>query len=628
MSNENPKFDRRSFIKASLAVAGAAGLNGFVGETQASTDTSNTSSLSGKPNILIITVDEQRYPTVYESTELSAFRKSYLKTQEALRQNGIEFQRHYTGSVACVPSRTTLYTGHYPSLHGVANTDGTAKAAFDADMFWLDPNSVPTMGNYFKAAGYRTFYKGKWHVSHVDLMVPGSRETLTSYDDNGERDADKEARFLAADRMAAFGFTGWIGPEPHGSDPLKSASSAKGKSGRDAATSSQMIDLLNSLETDNDDTPWLAVCSFLNPHDIALYGMFTRLGTSAQNTWDFSVDTEVPQQLFNAQFTQTRSDNLKNKPTCQASYREQYRKMFQPTAADNDYYRLYYQLHKDVDEEMAKVYQALKNSRFYNDTIVVFTSDHGDLLGSHGGLHQKWFTAYEEALRVPLIFSYPALYQQPETSDLLTSHVDILPTLLGLAGLDADGLREEMQADFSDALPLVGKDISEVILQKAPASTLDEPIYFMTDDDPSRGSNPVNFIGLSYASVKQPGHIETVVTKLSDSLWKYSRYFDNPQYWSDPGTPGDQGVQDETLQEIGNKSKPGSYLVKSKKTVKVSAIADEFEMYNLSSDPMELNNLAGKSQFSAIEAQLKTLLSQQRETKRLSPSSGSVPGQS
>lgn len=627
MSDDTLSADRRQFLKAGVAAASLAGLSRLAaGEAQAATN-GTAQSLAGKPNILVIMVDEQRYPTVYESAELAAFRGAYLKTQEALRQTGIEFHRHYTASVACVPSRTCFYTGHYPSLHGVANTDGTAKSADDPDMFWLTPNGIPTLGNYFQTAGYRTYYKGKWHISHADLTVPGTRQTLASYDADGNRDPQKEALYLAAKRLENFGFTGWIGPEPHGTDPMNSASSAAGKKGRDEAIAGQTIDLLDQLEADSDTTPWLVVCSLLNPHDIATYGFFTRLAAAAQGTWDFSAGDNVPQQVFDAKFPLTRTDKLKNKPRCQASYRKAYRKVFQPTRATSDYYRLYYQLHQDVDEQIARVYDRLKSSRFFQNTIVLFTSDHGDLLGSHGGLHQKWYTAYEEALHVPLIVSYPALYPQPASTDILTSHVDILPTLLGLAGLDAESLRQQMQNDFTDARPLVGKDVSAAILGKATPDSLDAPVYFMTDDDPSRGLNQQNLIGLSYTAVKQPSHIETVIARLSGGLWKYSRYFDNPQYWSAPGTPGQRGIQDETVQEIGNKDDPGVYQVAFKKRVKVTPAPEEFELYNLSADPMELVNLAGETAVASIEAQLKTLLAQQCAAKRLTPVSGTVPGQ-
>ena len=107
------------------------------------------------PNILLIMTDEERYPPPYESDAVTAFRKSHLTARESIRSSGVEFHRHYAGSTACTPSRATLFTGQYPSLHGVSSTDGAAKQTTDPDMSWLDPNSVPTLGDWFRAGGYR-----------------------------------------------------------------------------------------------------------------------------------------------------------------------------------------------------------------------------------------------------------------------------------------------------------------------------------------------------------------------------------------------------------------------------------------------------------------------------------------
>ena len=139
------------------------------------------------------------------------------ETQELLRRSGIEFHRHYAASVACVPSRASLYTGQYPSLHGVTQTTGAAKSAPDPSVFWLDPNNVPTMGEYFRTGGYRTFWHGKWHGSDADLLTPGTHNPITSYDDQtGVPDPKKVAQYRVTDRLNPYGFTGWIGPEPHG----------------------------------------------------------------------------------------------------------------------------------------------------------------------------------------------------------------------------------------------------------------------------------------------------------------------------------------------------------------------------------------------------------------------------
>ena len=110
-----------------------------------------------RPNILVIMTDEERYPPIYEDEALRRFRREQLPGQQALRARACEFHRHHAASSACAPSRASLFTGHYPTLHGVRATDGAAKSARDPNMFWLEPNTVPTLGHYFQAAGYRTF---------------------------------------------------------------------------------------------------------------------------------------------------------------------------------------------------------------------------------------------------------------------------------------------------------------------------------------------------------------------------------------------------------------------------------------------------------------------------------------
>ncbi len=103
-------------------------------------------------------------------------------------------------------------------------------------------------------------------------------------------------------------------------------------------------------------------------------------------------------------------------------------------------------------------------SRFKDDTIVVFTSDHGDVLGAHHYLSQKMFEAYEETVRVPLIIWNKQLFSGPRSVDALTSHADLAPTLLGLAGIDPEPIRQQLARDHSDARPFVGRDLSPLIL--------------------------------------------------------------------------------------------------------------------------------------------------------------------
>ena len=136
---------------AASAAAAAAGLVAAESPTAAQAQNTRPQApfrprgrLRQRPNFLVILADEYRFPVVYESAELRRFRSRYLTAEESLRDDGLEFANHYVMSAACVPSRASIFTGQYPSLHGVSQTTGAAKSSFENDMYWLDPNTAPT----------------------------------------------------------------------------------------------------------------------------------------------------------------------------------------------------------------------------------------------------------------------------------------------------------------------------------------------------------------------------------------------------------------------------------------------------------------------------------------------------
>jgi len=632
-SNDATALTRRRFLQGSMAAAAPVSMAFSPASEAATTQTE-------RPNILIILCDQMRFPPVYESDDTKKFRQDYLTFQNTLRGNGIEFQRHYAASAACVPSRASILTGHYPSLHGVSQTYGGAKEAADPEVFWLDPNTVPTFGNYFREAGYRTYWRGKWHVSDADMLVPGTHTSLVSFDPNtGEPDPEKEALYTAADRLDPYGFSGWIGPEPHGSDPIKDSGSSvpPPNQGRDVGYAQQTVKLIQELDDDRGSAPWLVVSSFVNPHDIGVYGLWANLGYLPG--FEFYIEQDVvPQEPFDlAMFGQTLTDDLDKKPSAQKSCQESYNRWMDPIINNpltlHRYYRYYYQVHKNVDQEMMKVMQALLGSRFRDNTIVIFTSDHGEMLGSHHLMHQKMYQAYDETIRVPLIVWSPKLFEGPRAIENLTNHIDLAPTLLGLAGIDPEPIRQKLSQNHSDARPFVGRDLTPIISGQVDPARVNDPVYFMTEDDPSRGPNKNNWMGFAYNSVDQPNHIETVVARLSDGkVWKYSRYFDNPQFWSSPGTPGiDSGAEDVVLDRKDPIPDPEVdrelMLLKYQVTVKATPKPDEFEMYNVTDDPMELDNRYNQARYSGQQAVLAQLLAKQCKQKRLTPCSGDVLGQ-
>jgi arylsulfatase A-like enzyme len=576
-----------------------------------------------RPNILFIMVDEMRYPTSYETKAIKEWRNKYLTAQKRLKKEGVEFINHYTGSTACAPARATIFTGQYPTLHGVSQTNGAAKSAHDPDMFWLDPNTVPDMGDYFKELNYKTLYKGKWHISEADIIIPGTTNSLPSYNQNGTINEINTEIYRNANKLKDFGFNGWIGPEPHGPNPLNSGSSSSQEvNGRDIVYVDEVIELLQELGKCKKSNPWLMVASLVNPHDITLWGEFT----SKLPVFNFDIDPSVP----NIPPAPTANEDLSTKPKCQASYKERYQEGFQPTIDNKTYRQLYYSLNLTADRNVNKILDALDANHLTDDTIVVFTSDHGDYLGAHG-LFQKWYTAYEEAIHVPLIIRFPSKIQtslKGKQIDSLTSHLDILPTLLGLVNADTQSIQKNMKTSFTEVRPFVGHNLTPLIYGKI---CKNKPQLFITDDNVLLGYNMTTLTGKAYQPVRQPASIQTIITEMhshkyhetNKKIWKYSRYYDNPQFWTNPNTSNVITIKSPTtiLPENNN-----NIQVSTETTItETKPFPDEFELYCLTDDPFETTNLANPKyatkESKQIQKVLAEMLTQQVNKKCLKPSS-------
>ena len=561
--------------------------------------------MSPRPNVLLVMTDQQRYPPVYERDEVRRFRRQHCVGAERLRENGVSFLRHYPMSAACAPSRASLLTGQYPSLHGVTQTDGLAKNADSADMSWLAPDAVPTLGDWFRAGGYRTFYKGKWHASHAHLSDPDGNGELLSIDGDGKPIESNIDAYLKADLLDEYGFSEWVGPEPHGLGKHNTGTV------KDVFTADETIALLQRLDADGDERPWLTVCSLVNPHDDSLFGL---LGLAQGLRYH-------PRSVPKVGQAPTRHEDLSTKPSCQQSYVDAWGTILAPQPWLETHLRFYYQLQATVDVQITRVLDALRASDAYENTIVIFTSDHGDMQGAHGGMHEKWHNAYEEAIHVPFIVSSPLLGGGRRELDVPTNHADLVPTLLGLAGIDPDATLARLRVDHSEAHPLVGRDLSEAIRSAEPAAP-SAPVLFMTDDEisegPERSRSPFQRIARRakfYQHIAQPNHIETVIAEVDidgePHLVKFSRYHDNQQYWTLPAE------RDERLH--------------GRSTITVTdPEPDEYELYDLTLDPHEERNLAhpthADDRSRALQQSMLTLLVEQLTAKRATPAAGETPG--
>jgi arylsulfatase A-like enzyme len=347
----------------------------------------------------------------------------------------------------------------------VTQTDGLGKAHDDSRLRWLRRGEVPTLGNWFRAAGYDTHYDGKWHISHADLIDSGTGQSLDTNDDNGVVDPAAVQRYLDADPLGPYGFSGWVGPEPHGAK-LSNAGIR-----RDPLIADRVVAWLEHRYAARragdpaSQRPFLLVASFVNPHDIVLFPGWARrnpLGPSPL------APPPVPA-------APTAEEDLSTKPAAQIAFREAYYSGYGPAWSIERTYRrnaqqyrdLYYRLHAEVDGPIDRVRRAVTDnagSTGPHDTILVRTADHGDLLGAHGGLHQKWFNLYDEATRVPFVVARVGdRATTGRTVAAPTSHVDLVPTLLSAAGVDVGAVAAVLSESFTEVHPLPGRDLMPIV---------------------------------------------------------------------------------------------------------------------------------------------------------------------
>ena len=560
-----------------------------------------------RPDIVIVMTDEERAIPPYEDARVQAWRDRKLPGRKWFDDHGVSFTRHYTGSLACVPSRPTIFTGQYPDLHGVTQTDGIGKRFDDSRLRWLRRGEVPTLGNWFRAAGYDTHYDGKWHISHADLIDQDTGESLATNDDDGAVDAAAVRRYLDADPLAPYGFSGWVGPEPHGGKTSDCGLR------RDPLIADRVVawltDRYERRRAGDPDAarPFLLVASFVNPHDIVLFPAWVRRSPIEPSPLDPPHVPPAP----------TADEDLSTKPAAQIAFREAYYSGYGPAAAISRTYRrnaqryrdLYYRLHAEVDSPIDRVRRAVTENGSAN-AVLVRTADHGDLLGAHGGLHQKWFNLYDEATRVPFVIArVGAAATSPRVVDAPTSHVDLVPTLLGAAGVDVDAVAAQLEASFSEVHPLPGRDLMPVV--DGAAADTERSVYLLTRDTVLEGDSGASATARALKLTSNPpaplriripahtaSNFEGLVVRVdapppaggAGHLWKLVRSFDDPSTWTEPG-----------VRQLAANGMGGEVY-------RSDPLDDQWELYDLTADPIEAANRWTDPDLHELRRHLRTAL--------------------
>jgi len=332
------------------------------------------SAKTNKPNILFLITDQQTFGA------LGCTGNPDVKTPnlDRLAARGMRFTESYVAYPLCSPSRASIFSSRMPHELGISGNNNAAE---------LRKKGVPTLGELFHAAGYETAYAGKWHAfdafpAYNGGVVPGF--TVLPLEGKDPRHGDKKTEEKApqCDPYIADAAVKFL-RQPH----------AK---------------------------PFFLTVSLLNPHDICEFSSYE--GFQKMPPAD-------PAQLPPARPNSHDADKLP------ADLQKEVRKR----AGWSDlkwrqYLWVYYQLVESSDKLMGRVLAALEQTGLSSNTIVVFTSDHGEMMGSHGLVTKE--KLYEESVAVPLIIAPPAGAPGVDRSHLV-SGLDLMPTFLDYGGIAA-----------------------------------------------------------------------------------------------------------------------------------------------------------------------------------------------
>jgi arylsulfatase A-like enzyme len=468
-----------------------------------------------RPNILLVVSDQERQRSWLPPSVR-------LPWRERLMAEGVELTNHWTHSSPCSPSRATMMTGRSLPAHGVVD---------NCIMPWhtsLD-TAIPTIGSVLGAAGYRSSYIGKWH------LTVGPHPPMAAY---GYGDWEGNDRH----------FMGWAGTGVH-FDPVIADNAAHWlrTNGRPGALRQ----------------PWFLTVALVNPHDVMWFPvdqpdyqrthpdeLATLRELLAASKW--RDDGELVPPFANPypevveSLPESFDDDLITKPAAQRQWRHDQQHGlwgFIDPGDERSWLRLldyYVELHRRADESLGTVLAALDAAGAAEDTVVLFTSDHGDMCGSHG-LRSKGPFVYDEIMRVPLYVRAPGMAAPGTVSSSLSSHVDLARTICGLAGVEPD---PEMG----------GVDLTPVL--RSPDVAVRDHVLFAHDTAHTR-----NIRSTRYA-----------IRGFFDGRHKYARY-----YGVGGGLPNDDwsGKVGQKLYDVD------------------TAFEDhEHEWYDLAADPHELENLA------------------------------------
>jgi arylsulfatase A-like enzyme len=392
---------RRTFLKASAAAA-ACGSFG----------SARSGRRQSKPNILLILSDQ------HHAGVMGCAGHRVVKTPnlDRLAREGSLFSRAYCPDGICVPSRTSMFTGLYPRTTGVIyNSDRPPH-----------PERLHPLHSLLRANGYLTGCFGKRHFPRGlnERDWDASCTTISP-----KQDPSDENYWDWIKQREQFDSHNRDFKESHQASLMAHISRTAAENRTTAYAADKSIDFLRKAKSEG--KPFFCWSSFIFPHQpYTPLQEWARLYDPREIKLPGNVDEPVenlPQRM--------REWRTRTKPpwNCGTAAKD--------IAIYRRYIAYYYALVSEVDYHIGRILSALKALDLADDTIVIYTSDHGDFVAGHGMVEKcaVGHNVYEDTLRVPLIFHCPGKIVRGVDHDRLVELTDIYPTLLELTGIDRPG---------------------------------------------------------------------------------------------------------------------------------------------------------------------------------------------
>mgnify|MGYP001023236968 CR=1 FL=1 len=379
------------------------------------------------PNIIIILLDQASNPFHWENEHVKQFRAKNMKTMEFIRNNSVNLNNHHIASSACVPSRATLFTGLTSKKTNVHETDGVAKTPYE--LKWLDPSNTPTLGNIAINSGKYNLedvvYIGKHHLKETLLLDEDSMRVET-IDKTGKIIEQNLKIYRDNNMLSDLGFTWLSGVDPHGMSELNAGYLV------DPGYVDIAIDWLKTREKSNKKNPFIMTLSLVEPHDLVYFPTVWRM-------WGKKIPFNKKIDIDNIPVSPTDNEDLSQYPMVYQNWVKRYDKYF--TKQDPKFYRqFYYYLLTLADDNLSVFMDYFINSVYTDNTVIVFTSDHGDSCGTHCNGYQKWYTPFEEVTNVfcNIMKFENGVSKWKYEINYPTSHIDIVPTICTLLNIEYD----------------------------------------------------------------------------------------------------------------------------------------------------------------------------------------------